>query len=132
MTILVALDESEASERALDTGVRLARALEEPLYVAHLVGEEWADGDARELARGTRERFEGTDIEVTVELEYVAREALRSGTRIGKEILEIAVASEITHIVMGHSSGGLVGDLLRGSAAHTVADHADIPVTIVT
>jgi nucleotide-binding universal stress UspA family protein len=133
MTVLVALDESAASERALDAGVDLARALGERLYVVHLVTDAWADGAARELARETRAALAAeTDLDVTVELEYVARDALRSGTRVGKEILEIAVASEVTHVVMGHSREGLVGDLLHGSAAHTVADHAEVPVTIVT
>ncbi|MFB6219018.1 MAG: universal stress protein [Halobacteriaceae archaeon] len=133
MTILVALDESAASRRALDTGVRLARALDEPLYAVHLVGEASADSDAHDLAREMRERLaDESGVEATVDLEHVARDALRSGTRVGKEILEIAVAAEITHVVMGHSAEGLVGDLLHGSAAHTVADHAEVPVTIVT
>jgi len=131
MTILVAIANDSVSPAVIDTAVRLADGLDEELYVVHLVDENTADGTAMQLRDEMRDRFRDATVVATVAIEHVGRSAMRSGTRIGNELLELAADVDIQHIVMGHEPKGLAGRLREGDAAVAVIDAADVPVTIV-
>jgi len=131
MTILVAIANDSVSPAVIDTAVRLADGLGEELYVVHLVDEDTADGTAMQLRDEMRDRFRDTNIVATVAIEHVGRSAMRSGTRIGNELLELAADVDVQHIVMGHEPKGLAGKIRDGDAAVSVIDAADVPVTVV-
>lgn len=131
MTILVAVANDAVSEEVLDTGVRLGAALDEELYVVHLLEDELADAQAKRVRDMLRTRLADETVVATVALEHVGRSGSREGTRIGHELLELASDVDITHIVMGHERKGLTGRLASGDAAFSVVEAASVPVTIV-
>ncbi|WP_336339035.1 universal stress protein [Haloarcula brevis] len=131
MTILVAIANDSVSGAVIDTAVALADAMDEELYVVHLVDADTADGTAKQLRDEMRERFRDATVVATVAIEHVGRSAMRSGTRVGNELLELAADVDVHHIVMGHEPKGLTGRIREGDAAVAVIDAADVPVTIV-
>ncbi|MFC7133089.1 MULTISPECIES: universal stress protein [Salinibaculum] len=131
MTILVAVADDPMRERVLDVGLDLGRGLGQDLYVLHLVNETSADSDARRIRDEVREYVTGADVAVTVSVEQISHTGARSGPRTAQELLDAAADVHISHIVMGHTSKGLLGNLKDGSTAFAVADSAEIPVTIV-
>lgn len=131
MTILVPVAEGPLRDRVLDTAIELGRALVEDLYVVHLTDDEVADGPAKQIRDEIRDRVQSADIAATVALEHVGHGLARTGSRIGQEVTELAADVTVTHIVMGHTSKGLLEGLTQGSVAVAVVDAADVPVTVV-
>ncbi|MBX0321621.1 universal stress protein [Halomicroarcula sp. F13] len=131
MTILVAVANDAVSDGVIDTAVRLGEALDEELYVVHLLDDQLADAEAKRVRDMLRERLADETVVATVALEHVGRSSTRKGTRIGEELLEVATDVDISHIVMGHEPKGLRGRLASGDAAFSVVDAASVPVTIV-
>jgi nucleotide-binding universal stress UspA family protein len=134
--ILVAIDGSDASDRAFAKAVELAEvtdahltalAIEGPLPAyAATVGE--VDEVKREkdfffgaLAERAREQAEHVGIELAVEL--------RAG-HAAEVISEFAAAGSFDLVVLGHR-GHFLRDHLLGSTADRVAEHAPCPVMIV-
>jgi nucleotide-binding universal stress UspA family protein len=131
MTILVAVADDPIRERVLDTALELGRGLDQELYILHLVDSASADTDARRLRDEVREYVANADVATTVSVEQISHTGPRSGTRTAQELLDAAADVHISHVVMGHASKGLLGNLKDGSTAFAVADRADIPVTLV-
>jgi nucleotide-binding universal stress UspA family protein len=134
--ILVAIDGSEASDRAFAKALELAEvtdaqltalAIEGPLPAyAATVGE--IDEVKREkdlffgrLAETARERAAQAGIELEVEL--------RAG-HAAEVISDFAAAGGYDLVVLGHR-GHFLRDHLLGSTADRVAEHAPCPVMIV-
>lgn len=134
--ILVAIDGSEGSERALAKALELARlteatllalAVEGPLpaYAATIgeVEEVKREKDAffGSLLRHARESAERAGVPVEVEL--------RPG-HASELIVRYAREKQADLIVLGHR-GHFLRDHLLGSTADRVVEHADCPVMIV-
>lgn len=134
--LLVAVDASEASTRALDTALELAGlmrasvlalAVEGPLpaYAATIgeVDEVKREKDAffGRLADDVRERAIAAGVDVEVEL--------RAG-HAAELISRVAKDRGVDLIVLGHR-GHFLRDHLLGSTADRVAEHAECPVMIV-
>jgi len=134
--ILVAIDGSEASNRALRKAIELAGlanahltalAIEGPLPAyAATIGE--VDEVKREkdrffnaLALRARDQADAAGIELEVEL--------RAG-HAAEVISDFAAAGGFDLIVLGHR-GHFLRDHLLGSTANRVAEHAPCPVMIV-
>ena len=134
--ILVAVDGSEPSDRALSTALELAAvsrarlvalAVEGPLpaYAATIgeVEEVKREKDAffALLASRVREEAERAGVELDVELRagHAAELIVRFATEIGADL-----------IVLGHR-GHFLRDHLLGSTAGRVSEHAPCPVLIV-
>jgi nucleotide-binding universal stress UspA family protein len=134
--LLVAVDGSEASNRALDKALELAQltgasitalAVEGPLPAyAATIGE--VDEVKREkdlffgrLADDVRRRAEGLGIAVDVEV--------RAG-HAAELITSVAREKRVDLVVLGHR-GHFLRDHLLGSTADRVAEHAECPVMIV-
>lgn len=134
--ILVAVDGSESSNRALDTGIELAGlsggrlhalAVEGPLpaYAATIgeVEEVKREKDAffSELIGDVKRRAAAAGVEIDVDV------------RVGHAAeLIVRVADEVDAdlIVIGHR-GHFLRDHLLGSTADRVSEHASCPVMIV-
>lgn len=132
MTILVPVASGPLRDQVLETAIDLGRALEEDLYIVHLVDDEMADATAKRIRDEIRDRVQSADVAATVSLEYVGHSLARSRSRIGQDVIELAADVTVTHIVMGHKPKGLLEELTRGSAAQAVIDAASVPVTVVS
>jgi nucleotide-binding universal stress UspA family protein len=134
--LLIAVDGSEASNRALEKGLELARLLEAsvtalavegplPAYAATIgeVDEVKREKDAffSRLAQDVRER--AVRIEIDVDVEIRPGHAAELIPRVAKE-------RGADLIVLGHR-GHFLRDHLLGSTADRVAEHAECPVMIV-
>jgi nucleotide-binding universal stress UspA family protein len=134
--ILVAIDGSDASGRALDTALELAYltgarltalAVEGPLPAyAATIGEveevkREKDSFFEGLAAEARQRADDAGVEIAVEL--------RAG-HAGELISRVAAEGGYDLVVLGHK-GHFLRDHLLGSTANRVAEHAPCPVMIV-
>jgi len=134
--ILVAIDGSAGSEKALETAIELAKlagaslhvlAVEGrlPVYAATIgeVDEAKQEKDAffTGLARRARERAQNAGLELEVEVRpgHAAELIVRSAQEGGFDL-----------VVIGHK-GHFLEDYLLGSTADRVAHHASCPVMIV-
>jgi nucleotide-binding universal stress UspA family protein len=134
--LLIAVDGSEASNRALEKGLELARLLEAsvtalavegplPAYAATIgeVDEVKREKDAffSRLAHDVRER--GASLALGVDVEIRPGHAAELIPRVARE-------RGVDLIVLGHR-GHFLRDHLLGSTADRVAEHAECPVMIV-
>lgn len=131
MTILVAVGDDDRVKSVLDVGVRLTQAFEQDLIVAHVTANETASGDDRSFRQRIRTFLSDMDAQAKITLKYLDRSSLRSGTAIGKQLVDIAEGVEIEHIVVGYRSKDQLGELREGHTGFTVAKSATVPVTIV-
>lgn len=130
MEVLVPIDGSECSYRALRFAIDFARRYDAALHVVHVtdyVGEE---------TEAILDRAEGILDEEGVldDPELVTDVRLsepRYATRVGKDVLELVAEEGYDHVVMGHHGSGAVGRVILGSAAETVVRAAETPATIV-
>jgi nucleotide-binding universal stress UspA family protein len=135
-TLLVAVDGSEGSARALQTAIELARltggrllalAVEGPLpaYAATIgeVDEVKREKDTffRRVAVRAREEAESAGVELEVEV--------RPG-HAAELIVRYARERDVDLVLVGHK-GHFLEDYLLGSTADRVAHHAHCPVLIV-
>jgi nucleotide-binding universal stress UspA family protein len=134
--LLVAIDGSEGSQKALDCALSLAGAVGAdvtalavegrlPAYAASL-------GEVEEVKREKDEFFERL-------LDEARRQAAERGVSVRTDLVPGHAAEVITHyarahacdlIVIGHR-GHFLGDYLLGSTADRVAHHAHCPVMVV-
>ena len=129
MRILVPVDGSDCSERALRFAAEMSRRYEGSLKVVHVTDVET---EATELiVERAREVLaeEGIVDEATVSIDLEL--AFRSANRIGDDILELAEDGDFDHVVMGHHGSGAVERLILGSAAETVVRAGEVPATVV-
>lgn len=134
--ILVAVDGSEGSWKALVCAISLCERLESELTVVAVEGKLPAYaasiGEVDEV-RHEKDRFFGQV------LETATTEAEERGISVSSDLIPGHAAEVITHyaksqdhdlIVIGHK-GHFLGDYLLGSTADRVAHHAHCPVIVV-
>jgi K+-sensing histidine kinase KdpD len=131
VSILVAVSDDDDFETVLTVGVRLAAGLEQGLRVTHITEEENASGRERAFRDDIEAFLSETDVSVAVDLEHLSRGGLRSGTAIGKQLLELAEDVDIEHVVIGHHSKDRLRAASEGHTDFVVAESAGVPVTIV-
>lgn len=130
MTILVPVDGSECSMRALQYAIDLARAEDDDLHVVHFTDHETSE--TTELEEMIYDRLDEAGIDAEVEvIGDIRLSDFKSSNRVGKNVLELAAKRDFDQIVMGHHGSGFVESALLGSAAETVVASTDVPVSIV-
>lgn len=129
MSILVAVAHDHARNRVLDFAATVAAEREQELRVVHFV--DGAPDDQRRLREAVHDRAVEAGIAATVDVEEVPHETRRTGKAVGEGILDVANETDVTQIILGHSSGSLLERVTDGSTAFAVVDSADIPVTVV-
>jgi len=134
--IMVAIDGSDASQRALDISIELAALLDArltalavegplPAYAATIgeVDEVKREKDRffSELAEQARDRaaLAGVELEVELRAGHAAEVITRSAREVDADL-----------IVLGHK-GHFLHDHLLGSTADRVAEHSEVPVLII-
>ena len=129
MRILVPVDGSDCSERALRFAAEMSRRYEGSMKVVHITDVETEATDI--IVERSREILEeeGVDDEPSVSIDMDL--SFRSSNRVGKDVLEMAEEGDYDHVVMGHHGSGAVERLILGSAAETVVQAGEVPATIV-
>lgn len=137
--ILVPVDGSEPSFRALDLAVSLARDLHANLDIVSVI--DLRHVDAFDGYMMTEAQFE--ELKVGVQEDVLARAKARLPddapawrTRllwggVVETLLQEADAPDVAMIVLGRTGKGFFGRLLEGSVSRNLSIHSPVPITIV-
>ncbi|MFB6305286.1 MAG: universal stress protein [Haloferacaceae archaeon] len=126
MDVLVPVDGSDCSIRAVEFAVEFADRYDASLRVVHFSD---AETDATEaILDRAREALDGADADLEVALRDMP---LATATQAGKAILAYVEDEDVDHVVMGHHGSGRVERAILGSAAETVVRGETVPVTVV-
>lgn len=131
MGILVAVGDDDRFETVLQVALRLAAGLEQRLYVVHVTQDQNASGTERAFRNQVQTFLEEADVQTDVSLQYLDRGGLRSGTAVGRQLLDLAADVGVDHIVLGHRSKNRLATAREGHTAFVVVEEATVPVTIV-
>jgi nucleotide-binding universal stress UspA family protein len=129
MDILVPIDGSETSERALRFAAEFSHRFECALHVVHITDSETEATE--QLVERAREVLAEEGVSEDPEISVDVGLDLRPAERIGNDILELAAEREYDHVIMGHHGEGAVQRAIVGSAAETVVRASTVPVTVI-
>lgn len=132
--ILLAVDGSEESRKAVDAAVRLAEATSGDVLVVHVHlktpgSRATEDLDSRAEAIALTEAVVASVKEAGITVEADLRVA--RGDHVAKEILDAALSFQADTIVVGSRGLGPFPELFLGSVAHKVVQLARCPVLVV-
>ncbi|WP_416838172.1 universal stress protein [Haloferax sp. DFSO52] len=128
MQILIPIDGTDASKRALDFGIEMAVQMDGNLHVVHFTNKPT---DATEtILDDARTRLAAANIQSEPELTTLTIDVWNAD-RVGEEILDVVNEHGYDHVVMGHHEDGAVERAVFGSAAETVLRAEAVPMTIV-
>ncbi|NIB98192.1 universal stress protein [Halobacterium sp. R2-5] len=129
MEILVPVDGSDCSFRALGFGAEMAGRYDGSLDVVHFAESESESTDAV-VDRAERVLdAQGVDTEPEVNTDVEVEFRLSDG--VGGDILDLVEARGYDHVVMGHHGAGTLERALLGSAAEKVLHAERVPVTVI-
>ncbi|MDG5774882.1 universal stress protein [Haloarculaceae archaeon H-GB2-1] len=137
-TILIPVDGSDESKKAVDHGIELAKAFDSTihaLYVINVPGTPrtpYIRDDEEEIRKAGRdfgEQVTGEVVRLAGEAGVDAVSAIRTGT-VHEDIVEYADEEGMDTIVMGTGYRGKMGALL-GSITEKVVRTAEVPVTTI-
>lgn len=131
MSIIVAVGDDSQFKPVLSVAVRLAEGLSQDLTVAHITANEVASGADRDFSDKIQQFLSGTSVKTNITLEHLNRSGIRSGTAIGKQLIDITEDVAVEHIVIGHRSKTQLAELRDGHTDFVVAEESAVPVTIV-
>lgn len=139
--ILVPVDGSEMSDRAVDVAAQMGRAFELPLTICHVVDPAKAAGLSLgnpQLIGGCAQavRDDGESIVLSAALRAKRETASGVTHRLlqgapAQEILRAAKDADAAWIVMGTHGRRGIGQVILGSVADGVLRHASVPVLVV-
>ncbi|MFB6154889.1 MAG: universal stress protein [Haloferacaceae archaeon] len=128
MNVLVAVDGSDCSRRALEFACGFVTRFDAELSVVHVSDRRTEATDAiLEWARETLAEA-GVDAEAELSLRDIS---IRPASKAGEAILDLVDEEGYDHVVMGHHGDGVVEEAMLGSATETVISDASVGVTIV-
>jgi nucleotide-binding universal stress UspA family protein len=129
MDILVPVDGSDCSFRALDFAADMAARYDGSLHVVHFADEETGATDA--IRERAERLLDSEEVDAVPEINTDLDVDLRPGNRVGEDILELVDDRGYDHVVMGHHGSGTIERAIIGSAAETVLRAEKIPVTVI-
>ncbi len=128
-SVLVPIDGTDPSFRALEFATGFADRYDADLDVVHITDEE-TDATADILDRAERV-LEAAGIEARPEVSPDLELDFRPADRVGEDIIELVEKRGYDHVVMGHQATGTVERAIIGSAAETVLLAERVPVTVI-
>lgn len=128
MNVLVPIDGSDCSSRALSFAVEFAKRFDATLDVVHFSDTE--TDATREICERATETIP-EDVRGAVRVVTDDDLEFRPAERVGEDILGLVESDGYDHVVMGHHGSGALDRAILGSAAGTVIRAEKIPVTIV-
>ncbi|MCX7822921.1 MAG: universal stress protein [Syntrophobacterales bacterium] len=143
--ILIPVDFSENSQKAVNYGLSLARTYDAKVYMMHVISQRIVDaihelsikgykGDFVEImkdVRQDREREMRTLVTSSTTSEDLSIEFILKEGKPGSEIVEAAKELQVDLIVIGHQGRSALGSLLLGSVAQYVVNHTPCPILVV-
>ena len=132
--MLIALDDSEHTERTLLTAAGLAKLSSGEVEVLHVARATSSAAPVRFLTRGAPSRKRRLDaVKVLNDQGVKATGTLRGALhgRVAREILDEAATSGASVIVMGSHGAGELEGMLLGSTTHKVLHLGKLPVFVV-
>lgn len=130
MDVLVPVDGSDCSFRALEFAVEFVERYDGDLHVVHFTDVQ-TESTARIMDRAEtvlEEAGIAGDPEIMTDMRMSEP---RYANAVGKDILRLVEEDDYDHVVMGHHGSGMVGRVILGSAAETVLRAAETPVTVI-
>ncbi|MGC8718579.1 MAG: universal stress protein [Thermodesulforhabdaceae bacterium] len=142
--ILIPVDFSENSQKAVSYGMFLAKTYGASVYMMHVISQRIVDaihelsikgykGDFVEIMKEVRQDREkemkalvASSSADNVQVEFVLKEG-----RPGNEIVDTAKELGIDLIVIGHQGRSALGSLLLGSVAQYVVNHTPCPILVI-
>lgn len=129
MQILVPIDGSDCSFRALEFAADMAPRYDASLHVVHVTdSRNDATEELLERARDVLDTHgvdDDPDVHTDVSLDF------RPSNRIGQDVLALVEEEGYDHVVMGHHGSGAVERAILGSVTETVMDAKRVPVTVI-
>ncbi|MFB6124624.1 MAG: universal stress protein [Halanaeroarchaeum sp.] len=130
MDILVPVDGSDCSLRALHRALEMADRDGATVHVVHFTDVE--TGETEDLRETIDAVLADHGFDAAMEtIDDIRLSDFKASDRVGRDILDLVAERGFDHVVMGHHGTGLVGEALLGSAAKTVVADTTVPVTIV-
>jgi nucleotide-binding universal stress UspA family protein len=129
MRILVPVDGSDCSARALEFACEFAARFDADLHVVHFTDDETEAAD--QVIRRATEILADHDVDDEPELLSERDLQVRVEAKVGKEIVALVRERGYDHVVMGHHGRGAVDRAILGSAAEVVLRADEVPVTII-
>jgi len=143
--ILVPLDGSDNSKRALIEAISLAKISDAKITGIYVISSEQGMGsfvDAlKPLSTLEEENYAGKQLSeangIMGEAKNVCKKypvefnGIAANGIPGNKIIQYAQDNDFDHIVIGISGKGHIGEVLLGSVSDYVIHHANVPVTIV-
>lgn len=128
MTVLVPIDGSECSERALRFAISFAQQFETGLHVVHVTDHPAGTDELMDRATAVLEEAGiADDPDVILDVRQ-----FRWAERVGKDVLALLEEDdEYEHVVLGHHGTGRVGRAILGSTTETIIQGTEVPVTVV-
>lgn len=138
MNILVPVDGSPASLRALDYAIKTASQTPGSSLVllnvqnlgAIAIAGATIAGDLQETASQAWDQALGEAVEKSEAAGAVFKTVVRTG-QVAETIAQVAREEDIQQIVMGTRGLGSIQGLLMGSVATKVIHLADVPITLI-
>ncbi|ADE02699.1 universal stress protein [Haloferax volcanii] len=128
MDVLIPIDGTDASKRALDFAIEMVGGMGGSLHVVHYTNNQTDATEA--ILDDARGRLKAGDFGGEPELSTITVDVW-TADRVGEEILDTVERGGFDHVVMGHHEDGIVERTVFGSAAETVLRTEAVPVTIV-
>lgn len=130
MNVLVPVDGSDCSFRALEFATGFVRRYEGTLHVVHIT--DYQGEGTSEVIRRAEEVVADAGLKDEPEIVTDLRMSdPRYANQVGKDILRLVEEREYDHVIMGHHGTGRIGRAILGSAAETVIRAAEVPSTII-
>lgn len=139
--IMVGVDGSDTSTRALDLGIRWAKNHDDQLLVVHVI--PWSPFSFNTPAEN-EERHARREQELKAAAEQVLDPMMARVTQAGVQaesflqhgnpaemMAELAEERGVIHIIIGRSGDSAVKQAILGSIANRLAHVAPVPVTVV-
>lgn len=127
--VLVPIDGTDPSYRALEFATGFVERYDADLDVVHVTDEET---EATEDILERAERIlEAGDSEASPKVSADLEMDFRPADRVGEFILELVQKRGYDHVVMGHQASGTVERAIIGSAAETVLRAERVPLTVI-
>lgn len=127
--ILVPIDGSDCSFRALEFGADMAPRYDATLHVVHVTDSRDEATDA--ILSRARDVLDANDVDDEPTVHTDIGLDFRPAKRVGKDIVDIVEDEGYDHVVMGHHGAGSVERAILGSATETVMAADRVPVTVV-
>lgn len=142
--ILIPVDFSENSQKAVNYGLFLAKTCGAKVYMMHVISQRIVDaihelsikgykGDFVEIMKEVRQDREkemralvASSAADNVSIEFILKEG-----RPGNEIVDTSKELNVDLIVIGHQGRSALGNLLLGSVAQHVVNHTPCPILVI-